>query len=418
MSAALVLRAAQSEGLCIMRARIVRVLKWSGGAIAILIVTTIAGAGGVALGAMATGRVIGFVALGVALHACAGMLLARLFYRRRERPWRASARAALPWTAVVASIAVIALWPRPPENAPPLAERGAPFELVRLSTGSRVAVAQLGDTAATPRVVFLHGGPGGFVRSSDVELFRDVASAGFRVVLFDQPGGGASERLDLADYHIARQVADVEALRVHLGDERVVLVGQSWGARLAYEYYVAHPERVTRMIFLSPGPLRAHHAEFDVSRAGSSGPSFPPYAVLTFFLFQVSPDAALDFLSRDQFDAFAASQLDASARRAVCRETVDRLPRVRPARGLDAYAMIALRGAVGSIDAPPPPDVRVPSLVLRGACDYLVRGAAEDYVDTIGATLVEVPGVGHQLWFPERAPIVERIVAFLREEPR
>lgn len=386
------------------------------GAVLVLLVTTAAGLGGAVAGAKGTERVLGVLGLGVLLHLLSGVLLLRLLYRRREYPWRRAIPIALGWTAVVTAAALATFWPQPPVAPPTLLDRGAPFARVRLPTGSEIAFAQIGDASLRPRIVFLHGGPGGFVRASDVELARSLAASGFSVVLYDQAGGGASAPLPVRDYTVARHVADLEALRAHLGDERVALVGQSWGARLAYEYFVAHPERVTRMVLLSPGPLRAAHASFDVSRAGGRGPSFPPYVLLAFVLFQLSPESALDYMPRDELDAYAASQLEAASRRAVCRSTLDRLRPFEPTRGADAYGMIAIRTQIGNADAPAPPaNVRVPSVVLRGECDYLVRAAAQDYADVIGARVVDVPGVGHQLWFPELAPIVARIVEALRE---
>ena len=48
-------------------------------------------------------------------------------------------------------------------------------------------------------------------------------------------------------------VEDLEALRQHLKQDRLVLLGHSWGGMLAMAYAVAHPERVDRLILIGSG---------------------------------------------------------------------------------------------------------------------------------------------------------------------
>jgi proline iminopeptidase len=50
-------------------------------------------------------------------------------------------------------------------------------------------------------------------------------------------------------------VDDLEALRLHLGLERLALVGHSWGATLALVYAVAHPGQVDRLVLVGMGPI-------------------------------------------------------------------------------------------------------------------------------------------------------------------
>jgi proline iminopeptidase len=106
-------------------------------------------------------------------------------------------------------------------------------------------------------LVMIHGGPGmdmGYM----VPDFGPLAEH-HRLLFYDQRGGGRSELLrdDPALYTMARHVADLEALRVHFGLERMTLVAHSFGPAIAASYAMAHPERVARMIFLGPVPPRA-----------------------------------------------------------------------------------------------------------------------------------------------------------------
>jgi proline iminopeptidase len=110
-----------------------------------------------------------------------------------------------------------------------------------------------GTPGAKPAVI-LHGGPGsGF--SPGMRRFLDPER--YELVLFDQRGCGRS-RPDAADTLAALQanttqhlVADVERLREHLGIERWLVAGGSWGTTLALAYAQAHPERVTELILVS-----------------------------------------------------------------------------------------------------------------------------------------------------------------------
>lgn len=59
--------------------------------------------------------------------------------------------------------------------------------------------------------------------------------------------------LDLPHRRIDRIVADVEALREHLGQERIELIGHSAGANLVQLYAAAHPDRIGRLALITPG---------------------------------------------------------------------------------------------------------------------------------------------------------------------
>ncbi|MEK6283978.1 MAG: alpha/beta fold hydrolase [Acidobacteriota bacterium] len=102
-------------------------------------------------------------------------------------------------------------------------------------------------------VVFLHGGPGLGIGDGgyDMEpLARDRV-----LLMYDQRGSGRSEivndpRLLTPEY----QVRDLEAFRKHFGLQRMTLIGLSWGTGLAVHYAAAHPERVERLLLVSPMP--------------------------------------------------------------------------------------------------------------------------------------------------------------------
>jgi proline iminopeptidase len=94
--------------------------------------------------------------------------------------------------------------------------------------------------------LFVHGGPGAACTSEDRRWFSPQH---WRTVLIDQRGCGRSRAADLLHANTtANLVADMEALRQHLGLEHWLLFGGSWGSTLALAYAQAHPQRVLGLV--------------------------------------------------------------------------------------------------------------------------------------------------------------------------
>lgn len=107
-----------------------------------------------------------------------------------------------------------------------------------------------GNPGGKPAVV-LHGGPGGGSSPRRRRLFDPDR---YRVVQFDQRNCGRSTPsaadpvVDLSTNTTRRLIADIEALRVHLGISRWLVWGGSWGVTLALAYAEAHPEPVSELV--------------------------------------------------------------------------------------------------------------------------------------------------------------------------
>ncbi|MGO1119820.1 prolyl aminopeptidase [Rhodovibrionaceae bacterium A322] len=94
--------------------------------------------------------------------------------------------------------------------------------------------------------VFLHGGPGAG-GGTDQRRFFDPEI--YRIVLFDQRGAGRSRpQADLTNNTTQALVSDIEKLREHLGVERWLVFGGSWGSTLALAYAQSHPAKVSALI--------------------------------------------------------------------------------------------------------------------------------------------------------------------------
>jgi proline iminopeptidase len=95
-------------------------------------------------------------------------------------------------------------------------------------------------------VLFLHGGPGGGVTPNSRRYFDP---AFYRIILFDQRGAGKSKPYaEVRENDTWNLIADIERLRLHLGIERWLILGGSWGSTLALCYAIAHPDRVAGLV--------------------------------------------------------------------------------------------------------------------------------------------------------------------------
>lgn len=103
--------------------------------------------------------------------------------------------------------------------------------------GHEMYFEQCGLPTGVP-VVFLHGGPGSCCVPAHRQFFDPAV---FRVILFDQRGCGRSTPLgELRHNTSAHLVADIEALRQHVGVAQWLVMGGSWGAGLGLAYAAAH----------------------------------------------------------------------------------------------------------------------------------------------------------------------------------
>ena len=103
-------------------------------------------------------------------------------------------------------------------------------------------------------VVWLHGGPGGDLRTG---YRRRLDPERWNIIGLDQRACGRSRPVatdpgfDLGSLTTQRMIADLEALREHLGLDSWLVSGGSWGSTLALAYAEAHPDRVTGLALIA-----------------------------------------------------------------------------------------------------------------------------------------------------------------------
>lgn len=132
------------------------------------------------------------------------------------------------------------------------------------------------ECVGTPQgqpVLFLHGGPGGGIEPSHRTYFNPKK---FNAVLLDQRGCGRSTPYaDLRENTTWDLIADIEKLRVHLGIEKWIVFGGSWGSTLSLLYAETHPERVTGLVLR--GIFLCRKKEIDWFYQSGASRLFPDY---------------------------------------------------------------------------------------------------------------------------------------------
>jgi proline iminopeptidase len=140
--------------------------------------------------------------------------------------------------------------------------------------GNRVYWEVCGDPRGKPALV-VHGGPGS---GCDPGFRRLFDPARYRVVLFDQRGCGRSTphasdpATGLRHNTTGHLIEDMERLREHLGVDRWLLYGGSWGSTLILAYAERHPERVSEIVIA--GVTTTRRSEIDWLYRGA-GRFFP-----------------------------------------------------------------------------------------------------------------------------------------------
>lgn len=130
---------------------------------------------------------------------------------------------------------------------------------LKVSALHELNVTEFGNPEGKPAVV-LHGGPGAGTNPT-MPRFHDPEA--YRIVLFDQRGCGKSTPYaELRENTTWDLVADIEAIRLHLGIDRWQVFGGSWGSTLALAYAETHPDRVSELILRGLFTLRRKELEW------------------------------------------------------------------------------------------------------------------------------------------------------------
>ena len=155
-----------------------------------------------------------------------------------------------------------------PELYPPI----EPYDqgLLDVGEGNLVYWETCGNPDGKPAVM-VHGGPG---QGCAPNMRRIFDPSRYRAVLFDQRGCGRSRPhasdpgTSLAGSTTGHLVADMERLREHLGIDRWLVIGGSWGTTLGLVYAERYPRRVSEIMLSAISTTRPSELDWLYRGAG------------------------------------------------------------------------------------------------------------------------------------------------------
>ena len=259
---------------------------------------------------------------------------------------------------------------------------------VGIGDGARLHYTERKPVGAERAVVLLLHGASGNQADVMLPLGDRLAAAGFRVLAFDRPGHGWSDRPDgPGDASPARQAVLIRRGLDRLGVHRVIVLGHSWSGALAANFALDQSDITQGLVLVSPvlypwsggvawyygpavsnwfGPVFTHVLTLPV------GQMLMPAGVAEVFAPQAAPP---DFVDKTGVSlVLRPSEFEDNA------DDVDQL-----------HAFVTEQG-------PRMPDIRVPTAIVAGSGDRIVSPSihAEHAVrDIVGSTLTILPGRGH-----------------------
>lgn len=279
-----------------------------------------------------------------------------------------------------------------------------------LSTGSEIAytlVQAKGDRKSSP-IIFLQGGPGGPIYDSNIQVLSGLANYGYDVYLYDQVGCGQSCRLEkIEEYTVERHKHDLEEIVRMIGAEKVILIGQSWGAILATMFIADNSDKVEKVIFTGPGPILPINTSLDNIRAPDSlnlrNPIFTNkqgsekvYSFRARIVEICAKAFNMKLASDNEMDDFATVLNYEMGKSTFC-DTTKRGP---IENGSGYYSMVKTVQSFQDVK-----DIRnrikdcsLPVLIMRGQCDGMKWGYVKEYLDLFkNHKLIIIPEAGHSI---------------------
>ncbi|MEU7825863.1 alpha/beta hydrolase [Catellatospora sp. NPDC049133] len=263
-------------------------------------------------------------------------------------------------------------------------------------------------TGSGPPLVLCHGGPGLWDYFDDAAALLD---GDFTVVRWDQRGCGRSP--STGPHTIEQSVADLHAVVRSTGQSPVAVLGHSWGGLLALRYALAHPVRVSRLVYVSGvgvDPAATWRHDFLTGVRARLGPRLARFDELLgrertpaqereFAVLQWSADFADPATAYDLADRFATPFLgiNRDCHAALTRQTDEYV---------DSGAALAAIADLGT-----------PTLIIDGAQDVRPRRS----VDSLARSLPDAHRIsldaGHMPWVEQPAAFTTAVRDFLRADP-
>lgn len=273
--------------------------------------------------------------------------------------------------------------------------------------GTELAYSVHGADVPGDPVVCLPGGP-----MQDTSYLGDLGGLSVHrpLLMLDLRGTGHSGTPDDPDtYRCDRQVDDLEALRVHLGADRLDLLAHCAGANLAALYAAAHPTRVRRLALITPSTTAVGLApdpedRLAIARLQASEPWFETaFAALEALVAgHATPE------DWQAITPFLYGRWDPAAQEHHAAQEGHRNDKAAAIYAAEsAFSPEATRAALGTLEAP--------VLLLAGETDLnTVPSVVADYAALLPhSELIIQPHAGHFPWLDAPAAFVATTSTFL-----
>jgi pimeloyl-ACP methyl ester carboxylesterase len=292
----------------------------------------------------------------------------------RIRPVKATAVIILP--VLLAALTGSGIWLWTPDKTRRVLEAkylNSPTDIIEI-LGSHLHVRDSGPKDASA-VVMLHG----FGSSLHTwEPWAQALQSEHRVIRFDLPGSGLSAPDSTGDYTDARSMAVIEALLEQLGVARASFIGNSIGGRIAWRFAAQYPQRVSKLVLISPDGFATESFAYGQKPTVSRMVKLMRYAL---------PKVLVRMNLRPAYGNAAV----------LTDETVNRYYDLMLGPGI-REAMIE-RMEQTELQNPEPllRVIHAPTLLIWGDKDTLIPiNNAADYLRNLpNAKLVSLPGLGH-----------------------
>jgi proline iminopeptidase len=295
-----------------------------------------------------------------------------------------------------------------------------------LPTGSKIAytyIAGKGNKKPFP-IIYLHGGPGGYIYTKNIEVLSKLADAGYDVYLYDQVGSGLSARLDyVKEYTADRHRKDLEEIVKQIKAEKVILIGQSWGAALAVLYAAENTNKVDKLIFTCPGAIKPVNEKLEKIKAPDSLQLKTPYnpnAKLMTIVFNprficISIWArffGIKLATDVEVDGYLTKMAEEFTKGLVC----DSSKALKEEGGAGGYANLNTSVSYGKLTDPRAKlkNSKTQVLVLKGQYDNIEWGYTKEYLDIFcNNKLKIIPKAGHEIFAEQAEVYIHEIKVFL-----
>ena len=244
-----------------------------------------------------------------------------------------------------------------------------------------------------PALIMIHG------FGSSLHTWEPWARAlqkDYRVIRFDLPGSGLSEGDPGGDYTDERTMQVLAALMDRLGVARASLIGNSIGGRIAWTFAALNPERVAKLVLISPDGFASPGITYGHKPEMPASVKLMQY-VLPKMLLRMNLEAAYGNPA------------------ALTDETVDRYYELMLAPGVRGAMIARMEQSVRVDPEPLLRRIKAPVLLVWGEKDALIPVSnAADYTNALAdSTLVSFPDLGHVPQEEAPAQSLEPVRAFL-----